>query len=64
MQEIRNGEVWFSSLEEALSDARRQKTAPADDISPAYAGFIRAGALAIVGWRTLQSLALGAAIRR
>jgi hypothetical protein len=64
MKVIRNGEVWFSTLEEALSHARRQKAAPTDEISAAYAGFIRAGAIAIVGWKALQSLALGAAIRR
>jgi hypothetical protein len=56
MQVIRNGELWFSTLEEALAEASRRRDVAGSAISPAYAGFIRAGALAILGWRALKQL--------
>lgn len=59
MKVIRNGEVWFSTLDEALDAVRRQPGAPREALSPAYSGFIRAGAIAIVSWRKLRNFASG-----
>jgi hypothetical protein len=58
MKTIRNGEAWFSTLEEALEDARSQRARQAPQ-APALRLVLEsfhAGALVVVGWTVVQQL--------
>jgi len=59
MKTIRHGEVWFSTLDEALDDARRRSASsmrepPAS--AGAYADWIGLGALAVLGLAVVREL--------
>ena len=59
MKTIRNGEAWFSSLDEALEDAGTQPgDNPLDAPSPGKLAFasLHVGAVVVVGWALLQQL--------
>jgi len=58
MKTIRNGEQWFSSLEEALQDARSQQPplAPEGSALRLVVASFHAGAMLMVGLTVLQQL--------
>jgi hypothetical protein len=58
MKIIRNGEAWFSSLDEALEHARSEKAplAPGASALGLVVASVHAGALLMVGWTVLQQV--------
>jgi hypothetical protein len=61
MKTIRNGEAWFSSLDEALADARRQTSSMQGATTSRkldYASVLGLGAIAVMGWAVVQQFAL------